>query len=174
MEALGTAGVCVALGIVLPFFIHPFGLAPRVILPMHFPVFLAGLLLPPFYAGMVGILTPALSSGFTGMPTTAQVMRLMPELAVYAMTASVMLRLLPVWPGLSERLGRIAAMITAMLVAMILGRIVYVLVSMAMAGIQDMNYYLMILVAPALPGIIAQLIIVPPLAYKLEQITHRN
>ena len=58
--------------------------------------------------------------------------------------------------------------------AISLGRIVYVLVSMAMAGIQDMNYYLMILVAPALPGIIAQLIIVPPLAYNFEQITHRN
>jgi hypothetical protein len=158
----------------LPFFIHPFGLAPRIILPMHFPVFLAGLLLPPLYAGLVGVLTPALSSGFTGMPTSSQVMRLMPELAVYGMASSMMLRLLPLWPGLSERLGRITAMITAMLVAMIAGRIVYVAASMLMLGVQDLNYYLVILIAPAIPGIIAQLIIVPPLAYKLEQITHRK
>lgn len=168
------AGVCVALGIVLPYFVHPFGVAPRVLLPMHFPVFLAGLLLTPLYAAMVGVLTPALSMGFTGMPSATQVMRLMPELAAYGIVASILLRLVPVIPGLSEKLGRIAAMVLAMLAAMIVGRVVYVLVALAMTGIQTVDYYVAVLVVPAIPGIIAQLVLVPPLAYKLQLMIHRG
>ena len=174
VEALGIGGTCIALGIVLPFFIHPFGISPRVILPMHFPVFLAGMLLPPGLAAAVGALTPALSSGFTGMPTPDQTMRIIPELVAYALVTSVILRLLPVWPGIPERFGRIAALVTAMIIAMLVGRLVYVVVSAWMIGIQTPSYYLMLLVVPALPGIIAQLILVPPLAYRIQQIVYRS
>ncbi len=174
VEALGTAGICVALGVVLSFFIHPFGISPRVVLPMHFPVFLGGILLNPLHAALVGIMAPALSMGLTGMPTSSQVIRMMPELAVYGAATSVVLRLLPVWPGLSKRAGRIAATVTAMLIGMIAGRLTYVLVSILIAGLQNFGYYAMIILIPGIPGIIAQLIIVPPLAYKLQMIIHKS
>jgi hypothetical protein len=172
-EALGTAGVCIALGIVLPFFVHPFGISPRVILPMHFPVFLAGVLLSPWYAALVGVMAPALSSGFTGMPTAAQVIRLIPELATYGALTSLLLRLFPVVPGLPERSGRIGAIALAMLVAMIAGRLVYVGVSALTAGLEELNFYLLILVLPGIPGMVAQLILVPPLAYRLQKTLYR-
>jgi len=173
-EALAVSAVCIALGVVIPFFIHPFGWSPRVILPMHFPVFLGGMLLGPAYAAMVGVLTPALSMGLTGMPTAAQTLRMMPELAVYGLTTSLMLRLLPALPGLSKQAGRIAALVIAMLVAMVAGRLTYVGVSMLTAGVQEFRYYMLILVIPGIPGIIAQLVIVPPLAYKLQRMMDRS
>lgn len=172
VEALGTAGICVALGIVLPLFVHPFGLSPRVVLPMHFPVFLAGLLLMPQYAALVGILAPALSMGLTGMPTAPQAMRMIPELAVYGAVTALMLRALPVWPGLPRAAGRILAMATAMIAGMLAGRLAFIGVSAIMSGWQAFQYYILILITPALPGIIAQLIVVPPIAYRLEKLTH--
>jgi niacin transporter len=169
VEALGTAGVCIALGIVLPFFVHPFGISARVILPMHFPVFLAGMLLSPFHAAIVGVLAPALSMGFTGLPTADQTMRLIPELAVYGAATSVMVRLVPRIPGLSEKWGKLSALVLAMLVAMILGRAVYVAVSAIMGGFEGLRYYATILLVPAIPGIVAQLILIPPLAIRLQR-----
>jgi hypothetical protein len=108
------------------------------------------------------------------MPTPDQTMRIIPELVAYALVTSVILRLLPVWPGIPERFGRIAALVTAMIIAMLVGRLVYVVVSAWMIGIQTPSYYLMLLVVPALPGIIAQLILVPPLAYRIQQIVYRS
>jgi len=141
---------------------------------MHFPVFLAGMLLSPVLAAAVGALTPALSSGFTGMPTPDQAMRMIPELMTYAAVTSIILRLLPVWPQIPERIGRIASLVTAMMVAMIAGRLVYILMYAWTMGLQTAHYYLMLLVVPALPGIIAQLILVPPLAYRIQQVIYRS
>ena len=166
---MGTAGICVALGVVLPLVVHSLGMSPRAFLPMHFPVFLAGLLLSPVYAALVGIMTPALSSGFTGFPTTEQVLRMMPELAVYGLTTSFMLRAFPLWPGLSQRVGRLAAMATAMLAAMILGRAAYILASAVFATAENLSYYVAVLVTPAIPGMIAQLLLVPLVARKFEK-----
>jgi niacin transporter len=137
---------------------------------MHFPIFLGGMLLGPIHAAMVGILAPALSMGLTGMPTAAQVLRMMPELAVYGLVTSVMLRMLPTVRGLPPRIGRITAMVLAMLVAMIAGRVTYIAVSVVVTGIREVGYYAMVLVVPAIPGMIAQLVLVPPLAYKLHRL----
>jgi niacin transporter len=173
VEALGTAGICVAVGVLLPMFVHSIGLSPRAFLPMHFPVFLAGMLLAPQYALLVGLLSPALSAGFTGLPTTSQTMRMMPELATYAVATSYMLKFIPRLPGLSQGLGRIGAMMLAMLVAMLAGRIVYIAMAALMGGFDGFGYYAMVLLTPAIPGIVAQLVVIPPLALRLQRVmTH--
>ncbi len=169
VEALGTAGICIALGVVLPLVIHSLGLSQRAILPMHYPVYLAGVLLSPLYAGMVGILAPALSSGFTGLPTAEQVLRMMPELAVYGLATSFILRLMPVWPGVPQKFGRMAAIAAAMFGAMILGRLAYILGYTIFSGGQSLDYYVAVLVTPAIPGIIAQLILLPLIASRVEK-----
>ena len=174
VEAIGVGATCIALGILLPLVFHAVGISPRVVLPMHFPVFLAGMLLPMPLAAAVGVMAPALSMGFTGMPTPDQAMRMVPELATYAVVTALILRLMPVWPFLSDKWGRISALVTAMLIAMLAGRCVYVLVSSLMIGLNEPSYYVMILVVPAIPGIIAQLILVPPLAYRVQQVIYRS
>ena len=169
VEAWVGAVVLIAVGVILPYFVHAFGASPRVLMPMHFPVLIAGVLLSPITAALVGLLTPAISMGLTGYPTSAQVMRMMPELAAYAAVTSVMLRLLPLWPGLSERAGRIAAIAVAVLVAMIAGRLVYVAFYVLTAGPESLRFFTAVLISPAVPGIIAQLVIVPPLADRLHR-----
>ena len=171
---MGVGATCIALGILLPFFFHVSGISPRVFLPMHFPVFLAGMLLPIPLAAAVGALTPALATGFTGMPSPDQALRMVFELATYASVTAIMLRIVPTFPTAREKLGRVAASVVAMLVAMALGRFVYILVSSWMIGLQPAREYLLLLLVPAIPGIIAQLIIVPPLAYRVQQIIYRT
>jgi hypothetical protein len=98
---------------------------------------------------------------------------MIPELATYAVVTALILRLLPVWPLVNEKLGRIASLVTAMFVAMIAGRLMYILISAWMIGMNTPGYYLMLLVVPAIPGIITQLILVPPLAYRVQNVIYR-
>jgi niacin transporter len=76
VRGLTIGGVCVALAVVISFLFHSLA-SPRIFLPMHYPVFLAGTLLDPFGAAVVGLLSPALSTGLTGMPTPEQTLRMM-------------------------------------------------------------------------------------------------
>ena len=57
----------VALGLVTPILFHAVGLG-SVFLPLFLPVLASGLCLRPLPAGLVGLLTPLLSSLLTGMP----------------------------------------------------------------------------------------------------------
>ena len=64
-----TAGLFVAIGLVLPFFTsHAIGMPGTTLLPMHLPVLLCGLLCGPLYGALSGIVIPVLSSILTGMP----------------------------------------------------------------------------------------------------------
>ena len=54
-------GVLIALGVLIPQAFHGFGEnAGNDFLPMHIPVFIAGLLLGPVYGGTIGALVPYL------------------------------------------------------------------------------------------------------------------
>ena len=66
---LTVTGLFIALGIIVPYVTgHAFGMPGTLLLPMHFPVLLAGLIAGPFSGAVTGILTPILSSMLTGMP----------------------------------------------------------------------------------------------------------
>ena len=69
VRKLNLAGLFIALGVIIPYFAgHAFGVPGVVLLPMHIPVLMAGLLLGWRYGVLVGILAPILSSLLTGMP----------------------------------------------------------------------------------------------------------
>lgn len=85
------AGMFMAIGVILPMSFHVFGGVGPKLLPMQFPVLLAGFFLCPQYAVAVGLLTPVISSFTTGMPPLFPVMPcLMVELASYALFLSVL------------------------------------------------------------------------------------
>ena len=76
-----------ALGLVVPMLFHGLGLGPM-LMPMFWPLALAGYWLSPALAAVVGLLTPSLSALVTGMPPIPMVWRMMAELAVLpALTA---------------------------------------------------------------------------------------
>lgn len=83
------SGLFIAIGILLPMFFHMFQMGGSMFLPMHIPVLLAGFVVNPFYAMLVGIVTPLLSSVITGMPPLFPMAVIMVfELAAYGFVTS--------------------------------------------------------------------------------------
>jgi len=159
IRGLAVGGVCVALGVVISFLFHSIA-SPRIFLPMHYPVFLAGTLLDPLGAAVVGLLSPALSMGLTGMPTPEQTLRMMGELATYGVVVSCVLRL---FGGF-----RWGTCLLALVIAMILGRAVHAALTMLLLGFQGWKWYLALYV-PGIPGMVAQLVLIPPLAMRIRK-----
>jgi len=85
------SGLLLALGIIIPIAFHVLGAAGKIFLPMHLSVLVAGYLLPPVNALVVGLLTPFLSSVLTGMPITYPIMPIMVvELGTYGLVISLL------------------------------------------------------------------------------------
>lgn len=109
---LSYGGVLVALGILLPQAFHMFGQnAGMVFLPIQIPALFAGLLLGPYYGGVIGILVPLLSFVLTGMPPVPKVYFMFVELMVYGIVSGWMIKKTNVYVSLFT--------------AMILGRAAY-------------------------------------------------
>lgn len=94
-----TAGAIVAVvsAVTLPQLLHMLGYASgigtllgEILLPMHLPIILAGLLIGPYAAGAAGLLSPLISFALTGMPTAAMLPFMMIELAVYGICAGML------------------------------------------------------------------------------------
>ncbi|MBQ8612074.1 MAG: ECF transporter S component [Oscillospiraceae bacterium] len=163
-RALVFAGVCVALGVVLPVAFHSLPDGGRVFLPMHIPVLLCGLLCGPWYGLGCGVLAPALSHLITGMPMAAALPGMLCELAVYGLVSGLVSHAL-------RRKGRGLRVYTALVCAQLAGRIVAGLVNgfIFMAGSYSLQMWLTASFVTALPGIIAQLLLLPVLVLALEK-----
>lgn len=92
-----TAAIAVASAVALPQLIHGIGhlsgtgtALGELLLPMHFPIMLAGLLAGPYAAGIAGLLAPLLSFALTGMPLAAMLPFMMIELCVYGICAGLL------------------------------------------------------------------------------------
>lgn len=72
------SGIFLVLGLLIPYFTaHAFGLPGNILLPMHIPVLLCGLLCGARYGLLCGIATPLLSSLLLGMPTAYPMLPIM-------------------------------------------------------------------------------------------------
>ncbi len=155
VRTLTTAGLLLAVGLLLPMVFHSlFGAAGgRTLLPMHYAVLLGGLLLGPVAGAFLGITTPVLSTLMTGMPAVAILPPMVVELAVYGLVAGVGRRhghLAPIWSLLPAMVaGRIALGLAVALLGPLIGLkaepVAYVLAS----------------VVTGLPGIAVQVVVIP-------------
>lgn len=159
VRSLAAGGVCVALAVVLPLLFHSLAVSPRIVLPMHYPIFLAGTLLDPVAAAVVGLISPALSMALTGMPTPTQAFRMMGELATYGFVVSLVLSLAGGF--------RYSTCLVALVAGMILGRLVHVVLGMLLFGFRGWEF-LLAFYLPGVPGMIAQLVFIPPLAIRVR------
>ncbi|MFH1454129.1 MAG: ECF transporter S component [Armatimonadota bacterium] len=150
-------------GIVLPLIFHMFGLG-RALLPMHIPVFIAGLFMGPLSGFFVGFLTPALSSALTGMPPLMPpvALMMMVELPIYAVISALLYRRFKV----NIYISLISAMVTG---RVIYGACAYLL--FPLVGLKEIPIFYPITagVVFSLPGIILQILIVPPVVKLLEK-----
>lgn len=166
-KELVLSGLLIASGVILPMMFHMFGMTGPIVLPMHIPVLIGGFLLSPHFALILGIVTPILSGLLTGMPVMFPMAVIMAvELGVYGLTAALATRKfkLSIIPSLviSMISGRIAAGLTVAALVQLFG------VKM------DPFMYVKGAVLTGLPGILIQLIFLPPLMYAIKTYMKKN
>lgn len=168
VKSLVIAALCMALGVVLPVFLHGVPNAGSVLLPMHFPVLMCGLMCGPVYGFLCGAGTPLLSALLTGMPGAAYLPSMLCELSVYGLLCGCFSRLI-------HTRNRILNDVLALLCAMLGGRVVYGLVNALIfrAGEYSLALWWSASFVTALPGILLQLVILPPLAASLKKYRYR-
>lgn len=161
------SGLLLAAGLILPMIFHMFSMTGPVFLPMHIPVLIGGLLLPPALAFPLGVITPLLSSLLTGMPVAFPMAPIMAfELGLYGLSASIATRKIKL------------STIPSLIIAMIDGRIgagLAVALLVKLFGVK-MNPIMFVkgAIVTGLPGILIQLVFIPALIYAIKSFTKRH
>lgn len=159
------AAFFLALGIVLPFLTGQIpGIGSR-LLPIHIPVLLCGMVCGWQYGLIVGFVVPLLRSVMFGMPPmmpTAAAMAF--ELAAYGAVSGL----------LYARLPKTTPFIyVSLLGAMLVGRIIWGMVSIPLYGIGGQGFSWQIFMANgfvnAIPGIVLQIVLIPVIIMALKQ-----
>lgn len=159
------AALFLALGLVLPFFTAQIQQIGNKLLPMHIPVLLCGFVCGWQYGLAVGFVTPLLRSMmFTMPPMFPSAISMAFELAAYGAVSGMLYQLLP-----KKNLNVYIALIGAM----ILGRLVWGIVSIPIYGIAGNAFSWNVFMAGALlnavPGIILQLVMIPLIIISLKK-----
>ena len=159
---MATTAICAAMCVVLPLAFPAIPNAGTILLPMHIPVLLCGLMCGWPYGLVCGLLGPFLSS-FTGMPPLALLPGMMVECGTYGLVSGLMMRYV--------RTGRLLPdLYISMLAAMVLGRTVSGLAKALIftPGIAPFAWVTTSLVA-GIPGIVIQLVLMPLLIFTLTR-----
>ena len=158
------AALCMALGIVLPFFTGQIPQIGGMLLPMHLPVLLCGLLCGWQYGGLVGFVLPLLRYAMFGMPPifpTGIAMAF--ELAAYGIIAGYLYN--------HSRWQCVISRYRSLIAAMIGGRIVWGVVRVLLTGVSGEPFTWQLFLSgaflTAIPGIILQLVFIPVLMVAL-------
>lgn len=164
-KKLTLSALFLALGLVMPFLTMQIPEIGSMLLPMHIPVIICGFVCGPVWGAGVGFITPLLRSVTFGMPPmmpTAIGMAF--ELAAYAAVAGLLYHMMK-----KTRIGTYISLIGAM----IAGRIVWGLASMVLYQAMGAAFTWQMFAAgaflSAIPGIILQLAIIPPIIIVLKQ-----
>ena len=163
IKNLSMAALCLALAMVLPFATGQIPQLGSMLCPMHIPVLLCGFICGPFYALIVGLIAPVLRFLLFGMPPIFPTgLAMCFELACYGLVAGLLYRALP------KKTGNIYI---ALLVAMLVGRIVWGVATMIILGISGSGLTWAAFISSAfinsLPGIILHILIIPPIVMAL-------
>ena len=157
--------LCVALCAVLPLVFHLVGLGAA-FSPLHLPVLLCGLVCGWPYGLFCGIAGPVISSLTSGMPAALQLVHMIPELAAYGFFAGLFYRLIHTGNALAD-------LLLSLLPAMVLGRVIGG-AAQAVFYLSTAREYSLALwatgyVVGTLPGVAAQLVVLPLLVTVLTQ-----
>ena len=154
--------ICIAMCVVLPIAFHAIPNAGTVLLPMHIPVLLCGLICGWPFGFLCGLLGPLVSS-LTGMPPLAILPSMMVECATYGLVSGLIMRFV--------RTGKPTVdLYISMITAMILGRVVsgFAKALIFTPGAPAFAWVTTSL-AVGIPGIIIQLIVMPVLVLTLTR-----
>ena len=155
-----------ALSYVLPFLTGQIPAVGSMLCPMHLPILLCGFLCGWQWGLVVGFCVPLFRSLTLGMPVLFPMAVCMAlELAAYGAISGLMHRLLP------EKKGFIYA---SLLTAMVAGRVLWGCAMLICMNIKGLGFglaaFLSGAVTGSVPGIVLQILVVPPLVVFLEKI----
>ena len=163
---LTMSALFLALGLVLPIFTGQIPQIGSMLLPMHIPVFLCGLICGGPWGALVGLILPLLRSVLFGMPPlfpTAIAMCF--ELMTYGFVAGFLYN--------RSRWQCVIALYRSMIASMVAGRLVWGVAQIVLLGLSGSAFTLQAFMAGALlnaiPGIVLQLLLIPAIMVSLNR-----
>ncbi|MCK4321747.1 ECF transporter S component [candidate division WOR-3 bacterium] len=143
-------GLLVTTAILLPAVAHLLGVPVRILLPMHWPIILAGLVYGWRGGALTGLLAPILSFLISGRPLPIVLPAMTIELFAYGF-----------FTGLFRERFRWNP-IASVAVALILGRVAFIIAAV-LSGYVNKNYleYLKVALIPGFAAATAQIILLP-------------
>ena len=156
IKQLCLTAVFIAFCVVLPMAFHAVGLGST-FAPMHIPVLMCGLICGGGYGLVCGLVGPVLSSVITGMPGTAMLVSMVPELMAYGLITGLLMG--------KVKTGKVLADLYICLgAAMLLGRVVAG-IAKALLYMGGEGYSLGLWISAhfvtAAPGIVCHLVVIP-------------
>ncbi len=166
IEKLVLAAMFLALGMVLPFFTGQIPQIGKMLLPMHIPVLLCGLICGWNYGMAVGFVLPLLRSAVFTMPVMfPTAVGMAAELMTYGGVIGFLYA--------HSRWQCIVSLYRCLIAAMVSGRVVWGFAQLFLLGIGAEGFTLQAFLAGALlnaiPGIVVQLVLVPAVMLALHK-----
>lgn len=162
-----TAGLLVAAGLILPYFTsHMFAIPGTLLLPMHIPILLCGLLCGAKYGLLCGIVVPILSSVLTGMPPAYP---MLPIMTGQLMTLGLL-------SGLLHQRAKMNVYLST-LISMTAGWAVYGLIFSLLMFVGNGNLRALSVggaITAGVPGMLIQMLLCPSLVFAIDRSTSRR
>lgn len=163
---LTLSAMFMAVGLVLPFFTGQIPQIGNMLLPMHIPVILCGLIWGWQYGLAVGFVLPFLRYFLFGMPVVFPTGTAMAfELATYGLVAGLLYS--------RSRWQCVIALYRSLIPAMLAGRVVWGIAQVTLLGIGGNSFTWQMFLAGAflnaVPGIVLQLILIPAVMVALNR-----
>ncbi|CDD22292.1 putative uncharacterized protein [Firmicutes bacterium CAG:313] len=169
-----TSGIFLALALVLPFFTGQIPSIGSMILPMHLPIIICGFVIGWPYGLVIGFCAPLLRHVMFGMPPifpTGIAMSF--ELATYGFVSGIIYKLLQ-----KTKMNNWLVMYLTLIIAMLIGRVIWGITMYFIAlGNSNVSFgfkaFLSGAFIKAWPGILIQLLIVPPIVFAIEKVKNK-
>ena len=165
VKNLALSAMFMALGLVLPFLTGQIPQIGNMMLPMHLPVLLCGLICGWQYGGAVGFVLPLFRYVLFGAPPMPMGIAMAFELAAYGAVVGFLYA--------HSRWQCVVALYRCLILAMIAGRVVWAAARMVLLGVSSVPFTWEIFLSGALltaiPGIILQLIVIPAVMVALNR-----
>lgn len=162
---LVSAAMLLALGLVLPFLTGQIPQIGNMMLPMHLPVLLCGLICGWQYGGIVGFVLPLFRYVLFGAPPMPAGAAMAFELAAYGAVVGFLYA--------RSRWQCVVALYRCLIAAMVAGRLVWAAARMVLLGVSSVPFtweiFLSSALLTAIPGILLQLIVIPAVMVALNR-----
>lgn len=174
IRKLVLSAMFMAIGLVLPFITGQIQQIGNMLLPMHIPVLLCGLICGWQYGAIVGFILPLLRYALFGMPPIFPTgVSMTFELAAYGAVIGLMMQWLSRKNTTGNGKNYVLNLYLALIGAMLAGRIVWGLVRFILAQATMQPFTLEMFMAgaflTAIPGIIVQLVLIPGIMAALKR-----